>query len=341
MNWWLPHHFDEKREFLSKRMQIIRGLRRNFDGRGFWEVETPALQICPTVDTHIHAVKAPLRGPDLQPLRDYYLHTSPEFAMKKLLVAGLPQIYQICHVFRDGEKTRLHSPEFTMLEWYRSGADYHDSMDDCVDTLRIAAESAGTDTYTHQGITCRIDRNICKISVEEVFMKYAGIDLSEVMVDTELFRVRLIEAGIRVAEGDRWDDLFFRVMAARIEPHLGHDEPAFLYDYPVCLGALAKEKQRDRRYAERFELYVCGVELANGFSELTHEPEQKRRIEADMELKESLYGERYPVDEDFLAALRYGLPECSGVALGVDRLVMLACGVDKIEDILWTGSVYS
>lgn len=336
MTWWTSERFNDKKPFLQKRMALIRAIREYFDGQGFWEVETPALQVCPTVDTHIHGFKATLHDVGLQPLRDMYLQTSPEFAMKKLLVAGLPKIYQLCHVFRNGEDTRLHSPEFTMLEWYKTG-DYRQIFDDSMGLLRFCAEKLGIQAYKFNGHSANPFLNWNLISVSQAFNQYAGIDLAKHLEDTHGFNTTIQALGIRTAPDDRWDDLFFRVMAAKIEPHLGMGAPCILYDYPASMGALARKRPGDPRFAERFEIFVCGVELANGFGELTDPIEQRERIVHDMKMKKEIYGHDYPVDEDFIKALEHGMPETGGNALGVDRLAMLATDADDISQVLWTG----
>ncbi|MCB9991818.1 MAG: EF-P lysine aminoacylase GenX [Rhodospirillales bacterium] len=335
--WWCTKSFAQKKAFLELRMLLIKAIRTYFDEQSFAEVETPILQVCPTVDTHIHGFATDLKGVDLQYERTLYLHTSPEFAMKKLMVAGMTQLYQICHVFRNCEGSRLHSPEFTMIEWYRAGADYNDIMEDCVGLLRACADKLGITHYRHRDAKCDPYAEWQKLSVTQAFADYADIDLCAYLEDTAAFSAAIEAKGIRVADDDRWDDLFFRVMAEKIEPYLGMDVPTFLYDYPVCMASLSRRKKTDPRFAERFELYVCGIELANAFSELTDPAEQEKRFHEDLATKKALYGETYPVDEDFLAALRHGLPESGGIALGIDRLVMLATGVDDIEQILWTG----
>ncbi len=325
MSWWLPHNFAEKRHFLEKRARIIKVLRKLLDVQDFIEVETPAIQVCPTIDAHIHAFK----------VGEQYLHTSPEFDMKKLLVAGMPKIYQICHVFRKGERSALHSPEFTMLEWYRAGADYNALMDDCVDILRGAADSLAIQKYTYKGVISDPFKEWQKISVCEAFKQYAGIDLFLYLNDLNGFSKVVNERGIRVIASDSWDDIFHAVMAQKIEPYLGAGIPTVLYDYPLSMASLSRKKPEDERFAERFELYVCGVELANAFSELTDAAEQRARYESEMALKQKLYGETYPADEEFFKALEHGMPDSAGIALGVDRLVMLACGADNISDVLW------
>ena len=360
MTWWLPHNFEKVKPYLEIRMNLIRVMRDIFNNKGFWEVETPILQVSPVMDAHIHAFKTKVLDADLKHERDMYLHTSPEFAMKKLLVAGLPKIYQISHVFRNAENSSLHSSEFTLIEWYRANADYRDIMDDCVELLRICAERLGIKEYKYKEHYSNPFLKWNFITVSEAFDKYAEIDLEKylpvppssfegegqgkenainVKDCTNVFRAEIISKDIRVTENDKWDDLFFAVMSEKIEPHLGMGVPTILYDYPASMASLSRKKHEDPRFAERFELYVCGIELANAFSELTNAKEQRLRFEEEMILKQELYSESYPIDEDFLKALEHGLPESGGIALGVDRLVMLATGAKNINQVLWTGKL--
>lgn len=337
MNWWQPEIFLRKQGNLKMRMKLIKSMRDYFDSDGFVEVETPALQTMPCADMHIHGFKTEYFGPDMNKIKDYYLHTSPEFDMKKLLVAGLPKIYQICKVYRNGESTKLHSPEFALAEWYRSNTDYTAMMDDCVGLLRKIAADLDIKAYTYGKNTCNPALNFNIITVLEAFDKYAEFDLSECLSDRNYFAQKARDIGVRVVDGDGWDDIFHAVMAEKIEPNLGMGAPTILCDYPASMACLSKAKADDPRFAERFELYVCGIELANAFTELTDAKEQRMRFEEEMAAKQNIYGFSYPIDEDFLKALEFGMPEASGVALGVDRLVMLACGADNIEDVLWTG----
>lgn len=315
---------------------MIRTIRKFFEAQDFWEVETPILQVCPVMDTHILGIKADIRGPDHKIDRTRYLHTSPEFAMKKLLVAGLPKIFQICHVFRDAEASARHSVEFTMIEWYRAQDDYRQIMRDCVELLRFCATEMKIKAYSYRDKICDPFAECDIITVDEAFRKYAGIRLADFLEDRDGFENAVKDAGIRTAHDDSWDDLFFRVMDAKIEPHLGNGAPTILCEYPVSMASLARRKADDPRFAERFELYMCGVEIANAFGELTDAKEQALRFEEELAAKEKLYGDTYPVDTDFIEALEFGMPESSGIALGIDRLAMLAVGTDQIEDILWT-----
>ncbi len=305
-------------------------IRNFFDAQGFLEVETPALQICPVMDAHIHAFKTDLLGIDRSVEQTMYLHTSPEFDMKKLLSAGMERIYQICHVYRNSEGSALHSPEFTLLEWYRTGANYRDLMDDCIELCR----SLGVETFKYKNRECNPFKEWERISVCEAFEKYTKIELENYLDNKDLFALAANNIGIRIVEDDAWDDIFHAIMAEKIEPHLGQGVPTILYDYPISMAALSRKKENDQRFAERFELYICGVEVANAFSELTDAKEQRARYEDEMALKKKLYGETYPPDEEFFKALQH-MPECAGIALGVDRLIMLATGTDDISDVLW------
>ncbi len=335
MSWWLPHNFEQKRVFLEKRASVIRALRNFFDSRNFVEVQTPALQICPTFDAHIHGFKTELQEWGQDQSQEFYLHTSPEFDMKKLLVAGMPRIYQICNVFRNFEGSKLHSPEFTLLEWYRAGATYRDLMDDSVGILRNVADNLCISRFEYSGKQCDPFKNPEKLSVKDAFIRFYEIDLDIYINDLNGFSKVISDNNVRVTDEDGWDDIFHAAMADRIEPNLGINVPTILYDYPVSMAALSRKKPENPAYAERFELYICGVELANAFSELTDAKEQRARFESDMKLKKDIYGEDYPADEEFFKALEHGMPESAGCALGVDRLVMLSCGAEQIEDVLW------
>lgn len=335
MTWWMPHNFDQKRVILEKRSVIISAIRRFFGDHKFIEVQTPVLQVCPVMDAHIHGFKTELFGVDRAQKRELYLQTSPEFDMKKLIVAGMERIYQICPVFRNAEGSSRHVPEFTMLEWYRAHADYTHIMDDCVLLLRAVAKAAGVNHFQHKDYQCDPFAEWERLSVAVAFQTYAQIDLEECIDDFTFFKSQVEAIGVRVAEADAWDDVFHAVMAEKIEPFLGMAVPTILYDYPVSMAALSRVKASNPKFAERFELYVCGIELANAFSELTDVDEQRRRFEAEMGVKQDLYNEQYPADEEFFSALEFGMPESGGIALGVDRLVMLATGSDNIDDVLW------
>jgi lysyl-tRNA synthetase class 2 len=338
--WWRPEEFVQRRPILLARARILAALRAFFNVSGFIEVETPCLQRSPGLEPHIMALSTELAEPFGTSRQRLYLHTSPEFAMKKLLVAGMPSIYQFAHVWRDAERSPTHHPEFTMLEWYRAGAGYDSLMADCAALLAATAQAVPTGRLRRGERLCDPFAAPKRLTVAQAFFDYCGVDLlasidDPMNPDTALLAEAARAQGLHVGEDDSWEDVFFRFMIERIEPNLGDGVPLILCDYPLSMAALSRPRSDDPRVAERFELYVCGVELANGFGELTDAAEQRRRFEADMELKEKLYGMRYPIDEDFLAALEVGLPDCAGIALGVDRLVMLATGALTIDEVLW------
>lgn len=333
--------FRAKQGFLLQRESVIRSIRSTFHSLGFLEVQTPALQISPGLEPHLQAFITQLKDPR-GGAETRYLHTSPEFAMKKLLASGLEKIFQIAQVYRNRERSSTHHPEFSMLEWYRTNEPYTVLMKDCELLLRACKEATGSrDPFTWQGVKSDPFLDFERLTVQDAFLRYAETDLLETIdhalkPSPEGLRVACRKLGIYSVESDSWEDLFFRIFLERIEPNLGVGRPTILFDYPISMAALSRPKAGDPTLAERFELYVCGLELANAFGELTDAKEQKRRFEADMEKKQKLYGERYPIDPDFIAALEEGLPESCGIALGVDRLVMLATGASHIEDVLWS-----
>ncbi|KAA5595946.1 EF-P lysine aminoacylase EpmA [Blastochloris sulfoviridis] len=335
--WWDPRRHADRRPVLLARGRINAALRVWFAGGDFVEVETPALQVSPGNELHLHAFATEIAATDGRraPL---HLHTSPEFACKKLLAAGETRLFTLARVFRNFERTALHHPEFTLLEWYRAGEGYEVLMDDCAALLAVAALAAGTERLAWRGATADPFAVPERLTVADAFARLAGIDLLATLEGSAGNRAALAGAaartGVRVADDDTWSDVFTRIMAERIEPHLGFGRPTILTDYPIPEAALARPKPADPRLAERFELYVCGVELANAFGELTDPAEQRRRFREAMAEKERIYGTRVPIDEDFLAALAT-MPEAAGIALGLDRLVMLATGAPHIEQVLW------
>ncbi|KQX04769.1 elongation factor P--(R)-beta-lysine ligase [Ensifer sp. Root423] len=336
--WWTPDVHADRRPFLLGRNRIQSVLRRFFETRDFIEVDTATLQVSPGNEAHLHAFATEALNHDGtdHPL---YLHTSPEFACKKLLAGGEERIACFAHVYRNRERGPLHHPEFTMLEWYRAGESYEALMRDCAEILALAAETTGTKHFIFQGQACDPFAAPERLSVADAFERFAGIDLLASIAangetDRDHLAATMAAAGLRVAHDDTWADLFSRVLVEKVEPHLGFGRATILDEYPTAEAALARPAARDPRVAERFELYACGVELANAFGELTDAPEQRRRFEMEMAEKARVYGETYPLDEDFLAALAI-MPEASGIALGFDRLVMLATGASRIDQVLW------
>jgi lysyl-tRNA synthetase class 2 len=317
---------------------MLAAIRSYFAERDFVEVECGALQVSPGNEAHLHAFATEWNAPGRGAQR-LYLHTSPEFACKKLLAAGEQRIFDVARVYRNAERGVVHAPEFTMLEWYRANEPYDAVIADCLALLKIAAAAAKTDMLRFFNLKCDPHAAAQRISVADAFGEFANIDLLATLDGETGNTVALAsaakEAGVKIGVDDTWSDIFSRILVERVEPHLGMERPTVLDRYPRVEAALARACADDARVAERFEVYVCGVELANGFGELTDPKEQRRRFEAEMNEKQRLYGERYPLDEDFLAALAH-MPQASGVALGFDRLVMLATGARRIDDVMWT-----
>jgi lysyl-tRNA synthetase class 2 len=321
------------------RNTITAAFRQWFADRDFIEVETAALQVSPGNEAHLHAFASEAIDADGS-RATRYLRTSPEFACKKLLAAGERRIFDFARVWRNRERGALHSPEFTLLEWYRADEAYEVLMQDCAALLGVAAETAGAQTLSFRGRTIDPFAPPERLTVADAFRRFAGLDLLvTVAADGETDRDGLAAAartaGIRVADDDTWSDVFSRVLVEKIDPHLGLERATILCEYPISAAALARPRLGDPRVAERFELYACGVELANCFGELTDPAEQRRRFQLEMDEKARVYGERYPIDEDFLDALAV-MPSASGAAVGFDRLVMLATGAEHIDQVLWT-----
>lgn len=332
---WRPDRFARRRAALEARHAAFQAMRAWFLARDFREVETPALQVSPGLEVHLHAFATELWEHERARRRTLHLHTSPEFAMKKLLVAGEPRPFQFARVFRNGERSSTHHPEFTMLEWYRAEARWREIAEDTIALVRAAASAAGTRSLVWQGRAADPAAEWEWLSVEEAFGRHADIAVLDLAGDAQGLARAAAAIGIASDPGDAWDDVFFRIFLDRIEPNLGVGRPTILHGWPAAMAALARIDPADPRTAERFEIYVAGLELANGFGELTDAMEQRRRFEEDMATRERLYGERHPIDEDFLAALAHGMPEAAGIALGFDRLAMLLTHVERIEDVLW------
>ena len=323
---------------LLARNRIELALRGYFAAHDFVLVDPPGLQRSPGNETHLHAFQTTAIGNDGVG-ETLYLHTSPEFSMKKLLAAGERRIASLGHVWRNRERGPLHHPEFTMLEWYRAGEPYDAIINDCVALLQLAADTAGSRLLRFRDQQADPFAEPERLSVVEAFSRHAEIDLLATIADNgatdaEALAGQMRQVGLAVPAEYTWSYLFSRVLVEKIEPNLGIGRVTILDRYPAAEAALARRVAGDPRVSERFELYACGVELANGFGELTDPVEQRHRFGLEMAEKQRLYDERYPIDEDLLAALPL-MPETSGVALGFDRLVMLAVGARRIEDVLW------
>lgn len=317
-------HPTATQENLQARATILAALRDFFAVRGVLEVETPILSAAAATAPHLQSLTTQYTGPGAPHGRELFLQTSPEFAMKRLLAAGSGPIYQICKAFRNGEAGRLHNPEFTMLEWYRPGFNQHTLMDE----VEALVTSLLADI-----ITAPAER----ITYADAFGRYAGVDVHKATLAELQDCAR--ESGIAAVPGlddhdrDAWLDL---LLTHVVEPQLGHGRLCFIHDYPAAQAALARIRHHPPAppVAERFELYVNGVELASGYHELLDGQEQRRRFERDKALRRAAQIADVPLDENLLAALEQGLPACAGVAVGVDRLVMLACGATDISEVV-------
>jgi len=335
--WWSPPRHQDRHPFLLARGAITKAVRGWFDEQGFVEVETGILQVSPGNETHLHAPRTELKDSTGRSVTRY-LRTSPEFAAKKLLAAGEQKIVEFARVFRDRERGDLHLSEFTLLEWYRTNESYEAVIADSIVVIAHAAQATGIGQFSFRGRRADPFAEPELLTVAGAFDRFAGIDLLATIEGGDGDRAALADAAstlVRIADDDTWSDIFSKLLVEHIEPRLGEGRLTVLFEYPVPEAALARTKASDARVAERFEIYACGVELANGFGELTDVDEQRRRFVAAMDEKQRRYGERYPLDEEFLAAVA-AMPQASGVALGFDRLVMLASGAAKIDQVVWT-----
>ena len=323
---WHPEYLAARRPFLHRRSLLAAGTRAFFNARGYTEAETRYAVAAPGEEVHLRAFRTEHEFPDSR-TETLWLHTSPEFAMKKLLAGGAGPIFQLARVWRNGEGSDLHAPEFTMLEWYRPGADLSALIAETADFLRAVLPPV----VTCRGVTTDITSTE-RLRVADAFARYVGADVLETADDASALAAA---AGTRLRESETWEDLFFRLLLERVEPQLGRAHPSFLTHWPAEQAALARRDPSDPRVAERFELFVCGIELANAFVELTDPTEQRARFVADRARRHAMSGEDWPIDEDFLAALTHGMPACAGIALGFDRLAMIASGAERIDQVLW------
>jgi lysyl-tRNA synthetase class 2 len=323
---WHPESLAARLPFLHQRARLIGDTRQFFQARGYLEVETPYAVPAPGEEVHLRAFATTRHDPDgtSEPL---WLHTSPEFAMKRLLVAQAGPIFQFARVWRNNEGSALHAAEFTMLEWYQPGADLEALIDETIALLHRVLPPV----VTCRGITTDVSL-FERLTMAEAFARDVGVDLLAIGEDAAGLAAA---SGTRLRAGENWEDLFFRLLLERVEPKLGRQHPTFLTHWPAAQAALARRDPADPRVAERFELYVCGIELANAFIELTDPVEQRARFVQERERRHALYGPDWPLDEDFLAALTLGMPPSAGIALGFDRLAMIASGADRIGQVLW------
>jgi elongation factor P--(R)-beta-lysine ligase len=336
------------RQRMVKRSAVLASIRRFFDVHEFLEVETPILVRHPGMEPNLDPLGATLKRDDGVEFPGFLI-TSPEYSMKKLLAGGLPRIFEITKCFRNGEPWSLagageqgtHNPEFTMIEWYRADADYRAIMTDTEAMVSsVAREVVGSASLAYQGQPIELAAPWPRLTVAEAFDRYAGIDLGRGIDDPDRFRRAAADKGCQVSAGESFDDVYFKIFLRDIEPHLGAAEagkparPVILYEYPRSMAALARLKNDDRRYAERFEVYCRGLELGNAFSELNDAAEQRRRLEEESAERRRLHKYPYELDEQFIEAVA-AMPDSAGIAFGIDRLVMLLTDAPSIRDVLF------
>lgn len=332
--------FERKLPFLLSRNKIIQGIKNFFSTEDFTEVDTPILQYSPGMEVHLFAFETQFNDITETNSKKLYLHTSPEFSMKKLLSFGLKNIYQFTHTFRNEVVSPTHYPEFTMLEWYRIGYNYEKLMDDCEKILHTTLLSVKTEYFEYDNKKCYLNNGIERLTIAEAFQKFCHFDIFATIDNPQNPTKTLIakeakKLNINVSDSDTWDDIFEKLMLEYIESNLGCNAPTILYEYPIHQAALSAPKKDNQNIAERFEMYICGVEVANAFTELTNAKTQEERFLHDQKEKEKIYGTTFPIDYEFLDAVSH-LKNCTGIALGVDRLVMLATHAKNITDVLWT-----
>lgn len=348
-NWQKAKTDEQFRRQLLVREDVIDGIRIFFKQQQFREVETPLFVPSPDSEPTIEPFATRLELADSGGI-DGYLTTSPEFAMKKLLAGNFGSIFQICKAFRNGEPpSSRHNSEFTILEWYRVESDYKQIMQDCEALLLfilryVQARAAGVSPLTSanlpavttlhfQGKDYDLAAPWERLTVLQAFNKYAEID-EQSFFDRKLLGQRALVKGYQVAETDSLLDLQTQILAAEIEPHLGHAKPTILYDYPAAQAALSRKKASDPRFAERFEIYLAGIELGNAFSELADPIEQEQRLRQQQRERQQAGQRHWEPDAALLEALREGIPPTGGIAIGVDRLVMLFADAAEIQDVL-------
>lgn len=335
------------------RCQIIRLIREWFWARDFIETQTPLALRFPGQEPYLNPIPVKFVEPSGQ-TSAFYLHTSPEYSLKKLLAAGFSKIFEITKTFRNNEDFRgLHSPEFTIMEWYRAPGRYQDFMDDLENLFKFIGQKLGIETVSYRGRSVGIMPAWERATMRAVWQKYLGVNLDDLLARADIKKYAE-NLGFAVAAEDAYEDIFFKIFLNKIEPQLGQERPIFIYDYPAILTSLSRPCPADPRYAERAELYIAGLELCNGFGELTDPIAQKQQLERDRALREKLGKPTWPVDPDFIAALESGIPADSvkaglpastsrsegaaGVALGLDRVVLLFTGAKDINEVIFNSA---
>ncbi len=345
-NWLNLKYGQMAKEKFFLRAKILSLIRQFFIENDFLETETPSLVAEPGMEPHLNPLKTNIFYGNKN-LPAYFI-TSPEYAMKKLLTAGFKKIFQICRSYRNGEVSRLHNLEFTILEWYRAHADYKDIMRDAEQLIVYIANNLQKETHVnskskiqnsklqlnYQGQLIDLTPPWPKLTMKEAFQKYAKIDLDKALTRESIAYLAKTK-GYAINRNDRFEDIFFKIFLSKIEPHLGKGRPTILMDWPTEMAALSRKKTNDPRYAERFEIYIAGLELGNAFSELTDAAEQEKRLKNEQKLRKKMKKEAYSIDKEFIQALKIGMPPSGGIAMGVDRIVMLFTDAKSIEEVLF------
>jgi len=332
-NWQKLHQKELHWLIFETRAKILQTIREFFSNNHFLEVEVPILTPYPTLDTNIISMETRFTYEN-KTSKHLFLHTSPEHSMKKLLAAGIDRIYYLGKVFRSQELTPLHNPEFTMLEWYRTQADYRDIQEDTKNLIQTIAQKVfKIEHFIYNNHTIELSSPWLKKTIQELFQEKVHIDLNRCQ-DENSFKREIKRRGIEFHPEDDWETLFFRVFIDHIEKGLGIPKPLFIEDYPMRMSQMAILKKSDPNYAERTELYIGGLEIANGYSELTDPEEQLHRFQNEQKKKESGGSAHYPIDRQLISALKLGIPRSAGIALGIDRLIMFFLNKRDIQDVL-------
>lgn len=323
------------KEIYIKRLEIIRLIREFFWSKEFIEVETPIALKFPGQELYLNPPELIFHNPKGE-FEKFFLHTSPEYGMKKLLAAGFNKVFQITKCFRDYEAwgDGTHNTEFAMIEWYRAPGTYFEFMNDAEELFKYVARQYQVSSIKYQGKEIDVLDSWDRKSMKELWKEYVGVNLDDYLEIKELQKLTE-KRRFAISDNDQYEDLFFKIFLNEIEPHLGAKRPVFVYEYPAQMCSLSRRCAYDKRYAERAELYIGGLELANGFGELTDGEEQEKRLEEDRNMRKKLGKPTWEVDQDFIAALASGIPESSGIALGIDRMVMLFTGARSINEVLF------
>ncbi len=329
---------NQHKKNLEKRFFILKKIRDFFDQQKFIEIEAPTIIKYPGQEPNIEPMSIKVHNENGQEFQGF-LHTSPEYTMKKMLSAGFNKIYFLGKTFRDFESFGgIHNPEFTMIEWYRKNVDFTKIMDDSEKLFKFISKELKKSKFKFgdKDLFDFINQKWQRVSVKQLFKRYLKVNLDDYLTTAKIEKLCLAQK-IKCSKGERFEEIFYRIFLEKIEPYLGFDKPTIVYNYPSAMAALSRLSVKDSRYAERFEIYFRGVELANAYSELTDHQEQKSRLLSEKEIRTNKGQLVYDLDKDFLEALQLKLPPCAGIALGVDRLMMIFLDCQEINNVLTLG----